>query len=1305
MKKFSTRGFFTGKAFSLLLGLTLLSFTLYAGEIRVSSGKTEVRFTPGQYQSLSLTSTVSALQFRDVQTSAGTFTELYIKDYGYSNVAGDPKLPVFHRLIEAPLNAGFQIELSDLQYKDYDLSSLGITHPVIPAQAPVSKNTTDPASLPFAYNTASYQQNQLLGGDLVKVTPAGIMRSVNLARLDISPVEYNPVTGKIRIYESLTVKVVFKNADVAGTVSLKKQSYSIYFNSLYNQLPNFTDVPDSLITASPVTYVIIAPTAYQSALQPFIAWKKKKGFHVITGYTGNPNVGTTVTSIKAYLTALYNNPPTGYAKPSFILFVGDVAQIPASSTTGGHPSDLRYCEYTGDNIPEVFYGRYSASDVSMVQPYMDKVLEYEQYTMPSDAYLNEVTMVAGADASHQGTWGNGQINYGTTYYFNTAHGLTSHTYLQPEPAGGTYPQQIHTNVSNGVSYANYTAHGSEDGWADPEFVIADIAPLANDHKYCLMVGNCCKTNNFSLNCFGEEITRAAHKGALGYIGCTDYSYWDEDYWWGIGFKGAAISNPTYDPNHLGAYDVTFHDQNIPTSKWYITQGQMVVGGNMAVEESSSTMKQYYWEAYALMGDPSVSIYFSVPPALSATYLTTTMVGTSSLNITTEPYAYVSLTTNDTTLLSAKCADASGIVNLTFAPITSPDTLSLVITKQNRKPHLGHVNVIPATGPFMALSSYTLNDSIGGNNDHKADYCESLKMNVVINNLGVQTATAVNGTLSTADTNVTITGGTYHFGNIAAQGSATGLNAFSVKVGDKVIDQYKVNCSLVLTDGTNTWPSPLQINLNAPVLGFGSITVLDPAPGGNNNGILDPGETAQLKIGLTNTGHSSACNTIGHLSVNAASAPYILVSNPVNFLGTLAQTATDYLYFTVVTNGITPSGTTVTLNASLTAGMGNQYEVSKPIEFTIGDRPQVIMTNGSQTTCNGTFFDSGGPAGNYTDNEDFTMTFNPGTVGAKVKAVFTEFNIEANTGCSYDWFKIFNGATTSTELLGTWCGTNSPGTITSTTGPLTFQFHSDYSENFSGWAANISCSGGALALNANAFPPAICIGNTSQLVAIPSGGSGNYTYLWSPSTFLDDPTSRTPVSSATSNISYTVAIHDGPNSLTSSPVAITVRPLPSAPVITDNGGTLSSSISTGNQWFLNGAAIPNATQPTLVPGSSGTYQAWVTDAASGCPSELSNSVYFLMTGTDNHDAARSVTVYPNPFREEITVSYELPAGSNVTITISDAFGKEIKQVLTNSFQVSGKHEIRIPATGLTNGMYLIRVQTESFNVIKKAILNK
>ncbi len=1295
------------KNFTLSLSLLLISFLILplmttAGEITINNGKTEVKFDKGTYQSLSFTATLSTIQFRDISTSKGNFTEFFVSGFGFANVAGDPKLPVYKKLIEVPQGADYTVIIQNQSYREYDLSAFGITQKLIPAQLPVSKNITDPSTIPFLYNEATYLQNKWLGEPLVSVSYVGVERSVTLARIEVSPVQYNPVTNRIRVYENLGVTIQFNHADVSTTIQHKKDTWSPYFNNLYSQLPNYQSTPDALITGSPVTYVIVSAPVFHDALQPLIQWKKKKGFKVIEGYTNDPAVGTTTASIKSWLTNLYDTPPVGFEKPSFVLFVGDVAQIPAF-TTNGHPSDLYYCDYTNDNIPEVFYGRFSAINLTQLQPYIDKTLEYEKYTMPSDAFLGEVTMVAGADASHQLTWGNGQINYGTTYYFNSAHNLLSHTYLQPEPSGGNYSQLIRGDVSNGVGYANYTAHGSEDGWADPQFSISQIAPLQNAHKYCLMVGNCCLTSKYNVTCFAEEITRAAGKGALGYIGCSDYSYWDEDYFWGVGFK-SVVSNPVYNPQHLGSYDVTFHDQGIGTDQWFVTQGQMVSGGNLAVEESNSGMKLYYWEAYNLMGDPSVSIYFSVPPAVAATYPASTLIGTTNLQVVTEPYAYVALTLADTVLLAAKCADITGIVDLNFPPLQTTDTVSIVVTKQNRKPHLGFINVIPATGPYVVLKSFVVNDSASGNHNHLADFGENVGLDLTIKNIGVMNSNSISGIITTSDTNVTVFVNSVCFGPVVAGATLTSTNAFDIHIKNNVSDQHPVNFILTISDGTNTWTSPLKLILNAPVISIGSITVMDPLPGGNNNGILDPGESATLKITTGNTGHANANNTISRLTVASASAPYIIVNNPVTYAGLLAPGTTTDISFQAVTNGITPTGTLVDLTNLVTAGSQNQFSSVKPFSLEIGQLPGYNMSNNTITTCSGRFYDSGGLQSNYTDNETFTMTFNSATPGATLKAVFTAIDIEEQADCNYDWLKAFDGPTNLSPLLGTFCGTTLPSNLIGTSGKITFQFSSDYSENKAGWSIDLSCLGGTLGLSANAFPSTVCSGGTSQLTAIPAGGSGNYTYLWSPSTYLDDPTSKTPVSSPAASITYTVTINDGTNSVTSGPVILTVVPRPVTPVITLISGVLNSSSPAGNQWYLNNGLIPGATNATLVPAASGDYYAVVTDGTTLCPSDPSNLITFLITGIDPAGSLGDVSVYPNPFRDNFMVTFDLNSEEHVKISLADGLGKICKSPVSLNGS-AGRNEVSFDAAGLTPGVYYLTVTTASYQKVKKVILSK
>jgi len=154
--------------------------------------------------------------------------------------------------------------------------------------------------------------------------------------------------------------------------------------------------------------------------------------------------------------------------------------------------------------------------------------------------------------------------------------------------------------------------------------------------------------------------------------------------------------------------------------------------------------------------------------------------------------------------------------------------------------------------------------------------------------------------------------------------------------------------------------------------------------------------------------------------------------------------------------------TGTFDVSLTVSDGtNSQTISK--EDYITASVDFIMQNTTITACEGTFYDSGGLNSNYNDEEDFTMTFLPGEPGSKIKVEFTSFMVEDDATCDYDWLKIYDGDNTSSPLLGTYCGSDSPGNVTATNeqGALTFQFHSDYNVTESGWSANVSCEGSIL----------------------------------------------------------------------------------------------------------------------------------------------------------------------------------------------------------------------------------------------------
>jgi PKD repeat protein len=118
----------------------------------------------------------------------------------------------------------------------------------------------------------------------------------------------------------------------------------------------------------------------------------------------------------------------------------------------------------------------------------------------------------------------------------------------------------------------------------------------------------------------------------------------------------------------------------------------------------------------------------------------------------------------------------------------------------------------------------------------------------------------------------------------------------------------------------------------------------------------------------------------------------------------------------------------------------------------------LMQTGVFTTCEGLFLDSGGNDADYADNQSIVMTFKPDSADHLMSVQFEEFDIEQESNCNYDWLKIYDGPNTIAPLLGTWCGTDSPGEITASNdeGALTFSFHSDGSQTGSGWKAVLGC---------------------------------------------------------------------------------------------------------------------------------------------------------------------------------------------------------------------------------------------------------
>jgi hypothetical protein len=654
--------------------------------------------TKNSYEQVAITFTTDSISVDNVSVPEGNFSIVSIQGYDISNNPGAPQLPLLAKFLQIPVCDSVVVTIVNAEYKEYDASDLGIAHPLYPNQPSVSKSELNP---PFAYDQTVYSTDAFYSLPLVKVEKSGVRRDIALANVYVSPIQYNPVTKRVRIYTQIETEFSFVNTDMTATQRLDKYAspmFSIDNDLVLNLMDN--DAKNEF-SGVPIKYLIIANSMFSSNanLNAFVEWKRRLGYNVELAFTSDANVGNTTTSIKNFIQNKYNNATTADPAPTFLLLIGDVAQLPAftGQSNSGHVTDLYYATLAGnDNIPDCYYGRLSATNNDHLTNQIAKILMYEQYTMPDPSYLGNAVLIAGTDGNgYSPTHADGQINYVYNYYVNpnsTTHNFTTvykHNYNCSSQAA-----TIRSEINAGVSLANYTAHGSSSGWADPSFTTSHVPSMTNANKYGLLIGNCCVSGKFDESeCFGEALLRAANKGAMGYIGASNNSYWNEDVYWAVGVRSSINANMSYDAYKLGAYDKLFHTHNEAYSNWVSTIGGILQGGNLAVQSSSSSRKLYYWEIYHCFGDPSVRVYLGIPNAMTVMANADIPVSSSSYSVQAVPYAYVALKKNTTQYIASGFANSSGTVTLTLPSSLEIGTYELVVLAQNYIPYFQTIEVI------------------------------------------------------------------------------------------------------------------------------------------------------------------------------------------------------------------------------------------------------------------------------------------------------------------------------------------------------------------------------------------------------------------------------------------------------------------------------------------------------------------------------------------------------------------------------------------------------------------------------------
>lgn len=219
----------------------------------------------------------------------------------------------------------------------------------------------------------------------------------------------------------------------------------------------------------------------------------------------------------------------------------------------------------------------------------------------------------------------------------------------------------------------------------------------------------------------------------------------------------------------------------------------------------------------------------------------------------------------------------------------------------------------------------------------------------------------------------------------------------------------------------------------------------------------------------------------------------------------------------------------------------------------------------------------------------------------------------------------------------------------------------------------------------------CQGQNAQLTA-PSGFTS---YLWS-----NNATAQSISVSNGGNYSVRVTNSQGYISPWSATKSVYVLANPPTPSITLNGNVLTSSSTTGNQWYLNGNAIVGATQQNYTAQLSGNYYVVVKNS-NNC-SKQSNTLPFTTIGIEESVDFGLGSIYPNPTNGIVNIQFS-DNQEDAKLEIFDLSGR--LHLSKTIFTISQNSIETLNLDRLKSGVYTLKIVTNQNQSTFRIILTK
>lgn len=1166
--------------------------------------------------------------------------------------ASAPDLPKLSSSLIIPDKDAMKIEVISSSFVEY-------TNIMI---APSKGNFTrdiNPSSVPYTFGSA-YSEDVFYPGKLCQLDDPYILRDYRGQAVQVYPFQYNPVTKVLRVYSDITVKVS-KTKGTGMNPFIRSKALTAVdteFSKIYKE--HFLNYQNSKYTPLEEhgSMLIICYDTYMSAMQPFVDWKNTIG--IPTEMINVAAAGGTAAAIKTYIANYYNTHGL-----TFLLLVGDAAQIPTLTVAGGG-SDNSYGYILGgtsDHYQEVIVGRFSAENIAHVQTQVNRTIKYEKTPSTIPGLFNKCISIG----SDQGPGDDNEMDF--EHQRNILTDLMAFTYTSKyeffdgnqggqDATGNPTPAQVAVPINAGAGIITYTGHGSDNSWGTSGFSNTNITTLTNTSVWPFIFSVACVNGNFTAGtCFAEGWLRATSgtqiTGAVATLMSTINQSWNPP------MEGQDEMVDILTESTAGNIKRSF--------------GGISVNGLFKMND---TYQDYdMTDTWTVFGDPSVMVRTADPMTMSVSHDGTVPDGTTQLLVSSNVEgAYICLTVNHQIIGTGTISGGSTLIS--FNALSISDTVTVAGTAFNYIPYLGEVTVLNISLPLDAQLFKIISPASTYN-------CENLSIvpNVVLKNMGLTTLTSAEIKYTFDGAPVSTINWT---GNLASLASDTiSLAAIILSAG---IHTYEANVTSPNggTDGNSANDSKstsITVN-NIPVTAdfSGDITTFCEAPAVINFTNLSTNALSYLwdfGDGSTSTqfNPTHTYNALGTYSVT--------LTADAGVCGNAVHPIASYINIGALPPTVSSSYSCVPAALDLSAtgsGTVNWYDAASGgnLIFT-GQNYTTPLLNTSTTYYVQNVEANSSAFGGMLTNSGTGQNYNQTTTRAMI--------FDCYKPCKLISVKVFAvGAANRTIEL-----ENSAGTVLQTLTVAIPDGESTVVLNFDiPIGTNLQLIGSA---NCNLYRNNGTIAypfQISNLISITASNSstplGYYYFFYNWEVKQNDCVSAMVPVNALINPEVTANFSYQESSYTFNFANTSV-----------NADSVYWDFGNGNYSSMH--------NPSNTYSSNGSYTVTLY-AYNNCNSDTIVQTVHVSVGLTELIESNEIVIYPNPISNQSFINIDLPKQSSlITVFIFDLTGKMVSSVFEHITSSPGIETFRIPLMNIKQGMYIVQINIGGLKINKKLLISE